>query len=183
LPGVKKATPLTDKGGFASILLRSFLNLNTFFVEWNKIKAKLISPLELYLQDEKEKRMKNTFTERLSHLSDLMKEFLESQPRPWIHAPLPSITKLEPFASVVRDTRMNEDRTLVKERLSKVADHIPALLTTCRAEFDEFLLGLLLGDEERITHINGQDFDRTPLELATTFFKCHRCIEIDIRGS
>jgi hypothetical protein len=135
--------------------------------------------LELYLQDEKKKRMKDAFTERLSHLSDSMKNFFESRPKPWIHAPLPSIAKSEPFASIVRDTSTNEDRELVKQRLSELADHIPALLTTCRAEIDIFLLGLLLGDEERITHVDGKDFDRMPLELATTFFKCHRCIEID----
>ncbi|KAF8186417.1 hypothetical protein BJ912DRAFT_1043145 [Pholiota molesta] len=106
------------------------------------------------------------------------KEFLESQPDHGfmrLYLPLQIGTLCERRARY----RINEDRALVKERLSELADHIPALLTTCRAEFDRFLVGLLLGDEKRITHVDGKDFDRTPLELATTFFKCHRCIEID----
>jgi hypothetical protein len=121
--------------------------------------------------------MISIYEKRMRHLNFLVTRPLEKQPKPWIYPPLSSIAKSEPFSNIMRNLVQDDDETLIATKLSNLADHIPEISKTWRIEADEYLLGLLSGAEKSTTRAEGEEIDRTPLELATTFFKCHWCTD------
>jgi hypothetical protein len=131
--------------------------------------------------------MISIFENRMEYLDILVKTSLRGQPKPWIHAPLTFIAKSEPFLNIMRNIVRHDDeprRMMQKDlsdrmrtKLSNLQDHISEISQTWRAEADEYLLGLLSEAEKSTTRAEGKEIDATPLELATTFFKCHWCTD------
>ncbi|KAF9484668.1 hypothetical protein BDN70DRAFT_872185 [Pholiota conissans] len=157
LPGGDHAFPLTNK-------------------EWEKIKIDIIRVYEWQRQETRKSNMIRSFQMRLPHLTMLIEKSQEGTPRPWFYPPTSQIARAEPFASVMKGNA--EDSSLdglipIKLAMDALKDHIPKLIEVWRDDADRFLLSLVSGGKETVMQADGEKIDRQPLELATTFFKCH----------
>ncbi|KAF9484131.1 hypothetical protein BDN70DRAFT_873027 [Pholiota conissans] len=158
---------------------------------WDMIKDKVLPALESERQRRRRSYILNTFRGRIEYVYDLLEETLKAERKPWIHPSLSTVATSEPFSSTIRDNvriadedgdneedeEEDEDST-AKEALSGLADFVPGVLIKWRDEADQYLLNLLLEAPESAIDLAGGQMDRTPLELATTFFKCQFCAEL-----
>lgn len=108
----------------------------------------------------------------MRHLHTMLQKSGEGTPKPWIIAPAPYVAQLEPFSTIMKDMSVEGREDLVKEKLNALANLLPGISLAWKAEADRSLLRLLPPKDDSATSSKEQDFDRRPLDLASTFFAC-----------
>lgn len=105
-------------------------------------------------------------------LTVLIEKTQEGLPKPWIYPPTSNIARREPFASVI-EQNAEETSPDNLSLIDKLENRIPDLVKAWRDDADRFLLGLLQDKKDAMRDVDAADINRSPLELAATFFKCY----------
>ncbi|KJA12653.1 hypothetical protein HYPSUDRAFT_818650, partial [Hypholoma sublateritium FD-334 SS-4] len=153
LPGGNVAATLTDK-------------------DWERIKYRIIGVYEWQRQEKKKYNMVVIYQSRMRHLHTMLQKSGEGMPKPWIIAPAPYVAQSKPFSTIMKDMSVEGREDLVKEKMNALANLLPDISLSWKVEADRSLLRLLARKDDSAVSSEKQDFDRTPLDLASTFFAC-----------
>ncbi|KAF8969724.1 hypothetical protein BDZ97DRAFT_1915257 [Flammula alnicola] len=116
-----------------------------------------------------------TSQRRFRYLYPLVEKATEEMPTPCIFADFSHIARSEPFCGIIKDITEGADEDMIKMQIESLAPRLGEISSSWRAEADKVLLGLLSEATEPSMLVDNEEVDRKPLELATTFFKCHWC--------
>ena len=145
--------------------------LNPRHEDWDRIKYRIIGVYEWQRQEKRKYDMVQVYQCRMRHLHSMLLKSGQGRPKPWVHAPAPYVAQLEPFCTIMKDSE-DVDISLIRERLKAQAHLLPDISLAWKAEADRSLLRLLLPEDDAGKMPGEGDVDRTPLDLASTFFAC-----------
>ena len=172
LPIVRVPAELTGKGKKtkpSSFCLGLIVLLHP--IAWDKMKDELINLMEYKRQEMRKTNITRTLQLRVYTLDRVIRSTMAQQ----LIVPFTSyIAVLEPFKTLLKTLPLEERVT--EEELSALAtpDILLQMTEAWRREADTSLLGLL---SKPLPSNTDEAINRTPLELATTFFKCNWCTE------
>lgn len=168
LPGLKnKSTKeLSDKGENSPKDQVSYIAY--LFIDWERIKPRLIRVLEYKRREEIEEKVVDKFIARFWQLSRIA-----SRSYPKVFPPIAHLVRTPPFIDLIKNTVISEQIT--DRELEGLTPHIADITASWRESADQCLLDLL--PQLRSRKGKGKQISTRSLELATSFFKCYWCTE------
>ncbi|KIM48752.1 hypothetical protein M413DRAFT_437932 [Hebeloma cylindrosporum] len=139
---------------------------------WDKMKDELIDLMEYKRQEMRKANITHALQLRVNTLDRVIQSTMAD------HFILPHtsyIATREPFQALFKALPLEERVTEEQMRALATPEMILQMTETWRREADILLLGLL--SKLPVLPNAEEAIDRTPLELATTFFKCNWCTE------